>query len=102
MINIILAFFSLFLFFSFVQSLAWKSIFKNLTFSKLYYEESSWFDTKIWQKSNSLIRKENLFAHNKIKKKFINKSKKTKGFLLFVNSLAITFYILLSILKELK
>ncbi len=62
--------FLFFLTFSFVSFLLWQNI-KSISFifrySKIYYEESSWFDVKIWQKPIFLIKNDKLFFHLKSK-----------------------------------
>ena len=45
----------------------WSSIDKRLTDSRLFYEESSWFDGKIWEKPFFLIKNDKLLSALKIK-----------------------------------
>jgi hypothetical protein len=47
----------------------WQDFYQNFNLSKIYYEESSWFDNKIWQKNLFLIKKDKIFSKQKIKKK---------------------------------
>lgn len=66
-----------------------KEIYQAFNFSKISYEESSWFDNKIWQKSIFLIKKDKLFSKQKIKKKlsFFYKSL----FIFLANSILLSF-----------
>jgi hypothetical protein len=45
----------------------WSSIYKKLTASRLFYEEASWFDGKIWEKPFFLIKNDKLLSALKIK-----------------------------------
>ncbi len=45
-----------------------KNICSTFSFSKIYYEESSWFDIKIWQKPIFLIKNDKIFYRFKGKK----------------------------------
>ena len=47
--------------------LRWSSIDKRLTESRLFYEEASWFDGKIWEKPFFLIKNDKLLSSLKIK-----------------------------------
>jgi hypothetical protein len=59
-------FFSAILFLVFKFS---KELYQRFNLSKIYYEESSWFDNKIWQKNIFLIKKDKIFSKQKIKRK---------------------------------
>ena len=47
--------------------LGWKHIFKRLTSEKVEYEESGWYDGKIWIKPLNLKEKESLIAQVEVK-----------------------------------
>ena len=72
-------FFFILLFLNIFQFLIWKNLSQIFKSSKLYYEESSWFDTKICQKSLIFIKKDRFFYHQKFQKqiqKFYKNQKK--------------------------
>ncbi len=81
---------SIFFLLYFFQILIWQQIFNHFRVSKIYYEESSWFDTKICQKLCFLIKKDKFFASQKIKGKIRQLNKIQKLFSLFF----IVFYFL--------
>ncbi len=71
---------------SFFQISIFQNILKDFYFSKIYYEESSWFDLKAWQKLSIFLRKDNFFSKQKIKqliKIFWKKQKILSIFFLF-------------------
>jgi hypothetical protein len=45
----------------------WIDISQNFQKSRLLYEESSWFDTQIWEKEYFLIKKDRLINTQKLK-----------------------------------
>ena len=47
--------------------LGWNHIFKRLTSEKVEYEESGWYDGKIWVKPVNLKEKESLIANLEVK-----------------------------------
>jgi hypothetical protein len=59
--NISFFLFSLFILFR------WKELEKRFSFSRLIYEESSWYDTEIWEKPFSILRTDKLLSSQKIK-----------------------------------
>lgn len=60
--------FSLIIFF-FVNFFIWNNLYANFNLSEIYYEESSWFDSKIWQKPIFLIKNDKIFSNFKNKQK---------------------------------
>lgn len=60
--------FSLIIFF-FVNFFIWNNLYTNFNLSEIYYEESSWFDSKIWQKPIFLIKNDKIFSNFKNKEK---------------------------------
>lgn len=87
-------FFFILFFFNALQFGFWKNLLQIFKSSKLYYEESSWFDTKICQKELLFIKKDKFFYNQKFQKqiqKLYKNQKKIFFFLLgfyfiFVNS----------------
>ncbi len=65
-------------------------IFQNIShffsFSKIYYEESSWFDLKIWQKPIFLIKNDKFFYHFQ---------KETQRKFLYINLIIFSLFFLL-------
>lgn len=57
-----------FLFFicSFFLLFPWLQLFQRLQSSRLFYEETSWFDSQIWEKYFYLIRKDRLINSQKL------------------------------------
>lgn len=53
----------------FINFLLWKNILQSFRYSKIYYEESSWFDLKIWNKPSFLIKNDKIFENYKVKLK---------------------------------
>ncbi len=49
--------------------ISWRNLLNTFKSSKIYYEESSWFDTKMWEKPIFLLRNDKIFANQKIRKK---------------------------------
>jgi len=47
--------------------LGWNHVFKRLTSEKVEYEESGWYDGKVWIKPLVLKEKESLIASNEVK-----------------------------------
>ena len=47
--------------------IGWKHVFKRLNSEKVEYEESGWYDGKVWQKPLNLKEKESLIASNEVK-----------------------------------
>jgi hypothetical protein len=56
-----------FLLFLFLVFFRWIDISQNFQKSRLLYEESSWFDTQIWEKEYFLIKKDRLINTQKLK-----------------------------------
>ncbi len=50
----------------------YKNLFDFFDTSKIYYEESSWFDIRIYQKVNFLIKNDKIFLNFKVKKQSRN------------------------------
>ena len=59
LISLILSFISILLY-------SWIQTFKKFSLSFIFYEESSWFDSEIWQKSFYCIKKDKLIQSQKI------------------------------------
>lgn len=59
--------FFLLIIFSFANFFLWKSIFKSFWEEKIYYEESSWFDTKVWQKPIFFLKNDRIFANQNLR-----------------------------------
>jgi hypothetical protein len=57
------------IFFFFINFFIWDNLYANFQLSEIYYEESSWFDTKIWQKPIFLIKNDKIFSNYKSKEK---------------------------------
>ena len=55
------------LFLSLKLYLGWNHVFKRLNSEKVEYEESGWYDGKIWKKPISLKEKESLIASIEVK-----------------------------------
>ena len=47
--------------------LGWNHVFKRLNSEKVEYEESGWYDGKVWEKPLKLKEKESLIALNEVK-----------------------------------
>jgi hypothetical protein len=58
------SFFCLIIFF--VAFFNWSALENKLNFSRLIYEEGSWYDAQIWEKPLSLIKNEKLISTQKI------------------------------------
>ncbi len=76
-------FFFIFLFLNVFQFLLWKNLAEIFKSSKLYYEESSWFDTKICQKQLLFIKKDKFFFNQKFRKQIENFYKNQKKIFFF-------------------
>lgn len=59
---------SLFIFFVFllVNLIQWKNIANKFLQARIFYEESSWFDSQLWDKPFFLIKNDKLIYHQKI------------------------------------
>ncbi len=88
-----ITFFLVYNFFLFLLFILVFLIFKNVSYllsvSKLYYEESSWFDLKIWQKPIFLIKNDKIFSHfqkqKQIRTSYINTAYFLCSFIFFVS-----------------
>jgi hypothetical protein len=76
--------------FCFLLIFRWSQVMNRFTDSRLFYEESSWYDGQIWEKPLMIIKNDRLIATQKIQP-ILNRLKRTTYFFSYISFLLVFF-----------